>query len=146
MTRGTNFLKSSKCACGRIGTANRPFGHQTKSGRFYLKGRCGCQKIKSLPYTPQQLEMEGDRICKFFKRVYNKVLKPVGKKIIAKPGRAIQIGAQLGAAAASKNPKAIMNAGMQAGKFGITGNGMKGGKILTLTDNYGGQGLYLRQN
>ena len=37
-----------------------------------------------------------------------------------------------------------MNAGMQAGNFTITGNGMNGGKILTLTDNYGGNGVRLR--
>ena len=41
--------------------------------------------------------MEGEGIRKFFKGVYNKVLKPVGKKIIANPGRALQIATQLGA-------------------------------------------------
>ena len=131
MTRGTNFLKNSKCVCGRIGAANNPYGHMSGSGKLYLKGNCGCKKLKSLPYTHQQLEMEGEGIRKFFRGVYNKVLKPVGKKIIANPGRALQIATQLGAAAASKNPKAIASAGMQAGKFGITGKGVKIGDLTT---------------
>ena len=122
----------------------------TGSGGLYLKGYCHCcNKIKSLPYTPQQLEVEGEGIKKFFKNVWNKALKPagthVGKNIIKDPVRALQIASQLGASAASKNPTAIMNAGMQAGRFGISGRGMiSGGKLVTLTDEYGGNGLYLK--
>ena len=37
-----------------------------------------------------------------------------------------------------------MNAGVVAGNFGITGRGIRGGKIFTLTDQYGGSGLFLR--
>ena len=53
--------------------------------------------------------------------------------------RALQVGTQLGMAAASRNPKMIMNAGMQAGKFGATGKGIKIGE---LTD---GSGLYIHK-
>ena len=81
--------------------------------------------------------MEGEGVRKFFKGVYNKVLKPVGKKIIANPGRALQIATQLRAAAGSKNQKTIASAGMQAGKIGITGKGVKIGDLTT------GGALYL---
>ena len=133
MTRGTNFLNKSKCRCGLHGKTNRPYG--TKGGvNYYLKGHCpSCNKVKSLPFTQAQLDVEGEGIKKFFKKVYNKVLKPVGthvgKNIISNPMRALQVGTQLGMAAASRNPKMIMNAGMQAGKFGATGKGIKIGEL-----------------
>ena len=88
------------------------------------------QKIKSFSYTPQQIEMKGDGIKEFFKGVCNKVLKTV-EEIIANPGRFLQVATQLGAAAASKNPKAIMSAGMQAGNICITGKGVKIGDLTT---------------
>ena len=149
MTRGTNFLNKSKCKCGVQDKTDRPFGHITGSGGMYLKGYCHrCKKIKSLPYTPQHLELEREGIKKFFKNVYKKVLKPagshVGKNIIKNPLRAVQVVSQLGAAAATKNPKAIMNAGAQAAKFSATGKGISGGQLVTLTDQYGGSGMYLR--
>ena len=145
MTRGTKFLSNSKCACGSCGRTDRPFGHMTGSGGLYLKGYCHhCNKVKSLPYTQQQLEMEGEGIKKFFKNVWNKALKPAGKhvakNIINNPGRAFQIASQLGAAAATKNSKAIMNAGMQAGRFGVSGRGaVKIGELTT------GEGLFLHR-
>ena len=115
----------------------------TGSGGLYLKGYCHCcNKIKSLPYTQQQLEMESEGIKKFFKNVWNKALKPVekhvGKNIINNPTRAFQIASQIGAAAATKNSKAIMKAGMAAGKFGVSGKRVRIGE---LTD---GSGLYLK--
>ena len=145
MTRGTKFLTNSNCKCGTCGRIDRPYGHMTGSGGLYLKGYCHrCNKIKSLPYTQQQLELEGEGIKKFFKNVWNKALKPagkhVGKKIIKNPVRAFQVASQLGAAAASKNPTAIMNAGMQAGKFGVSGRGaVKIGELTT------GEGLFLHR-
>ena len=144
MTRGTKFLTKSNCKCGNCGRTDRPYGHMTGSGGLYLKGYCHCcNKIKSLPYTQQQLEMEGEGIKKFFTNVWNKALKlvgkHVGKNIINNPTRAFQIASQLGAAAATKNSKAIMNAGMQAGKFSVSGRGEV--KIGELTD---GSGLFLR--
>ena len=65
--------------------------------------------------------------------------KTCWKNIINNPTRAFQIASQLGAAAATKNSKAIMNAGMQAGKFSVSGRGAV--KIGELTD---GSGLYLK--
>ena len=72
-----------------------------KIGNLALKGYCpSCNKIKSLPYTNQQLEMEGNGIKKFFSNIWNKALKPAGKhigtNIIKNPGRALQIASQIG--------------------------------------------------
>ena len=106
------------------------------SGGLYLKHYCHrCNKIKSLPYTPQQLEMEGEGIKKFFKNVWNKALKPVGKHVGEKyyiysfAARAFQVASQVGAAASTRNPTAIMNAGMQLGRFGVSGRGVWIGEI-----------------
>ena len=142
MTRGTNFLMNSKCHCGLHGKANRPYG--TKGGvNYYLKGHCpSCNKVKSLPFTQAQLDVEGEGIKKFFKNVYNKALKPlgthVGKNIISNPMKALQTGINLGSAIGSKNPQAIMQAGVSTGKF-LSGGAVKIGE---LTD---GSGLYLHR-
>ena len=143
MTRGTKFLSNSNCKCGTCGRTDRPYGHMSDSGGLYLKGYCQrCNKTKSPPYTQQQLDMECEGIKKFFKKVWNKALKPVcthvGKNIINNPTRVSQIASQLGAAAATKNSKANMIAGMQAGRFGVSGRGAV--RIGELTN---GSGLYL---
>ena len=66
MTRGTKFLNNSKCKCGCCGKTDRPYAHMSKSGHLYLKGYCHkFGKTKSLPYTQEQLEMEGEGIKKF---------------------------------------------------------------------------------
>ena len=37
---------------------------------------------RALPYTKAQLDVEGSGIKSFFKGVYNKVIKPLGKEAI----------------------------------------------------------------
>ena len=108
MTRGTQFLSNSKCpCCKKQDRVSKPYGHITESRNLFLKGFCPkCNKVKSLPYRKQQLDMEGEGIKKFFKIVYNKVLKPIGseaiKNIKKDPMKALKIGTQLGSAIASK--------------------------------------------
>ena len=126
MTRGTQFLNNSKCAsCKKMTKVSKPYGYMGQNRNLALKGGCSsCNRIKSLPYTKQQLEMEGEGIKKFFKNVWNKAIKPAGatcwKNIAKNPGRALQVATQLGVAGANakKDPFALMNAGIQAGKFG----------------------------
>ena len=60
MTRGTKVLKNSKCKCGRKNRTDRPYGHVTKGGALFLKGYCHSCKEKCLPYTKQQLDVEGE--------------------------------------------------------------------------------------
>ena len=80
-----------------------------KKGNLALKGYCAtCNHGKSLPYTNAQSDMEGQGVKSFFKNVYKKILKPLGRDVginnLANPGRALQVGSQLGASLASKNP------------------------------------------
>ena len=105
----------------------KPYGYMSQKGNLALKGYCAtCNHGKSLPYTKTQLHVEGSgHLNLFFKGVYNKVLKPlgkeVGKNILANPGTALQVGSQLGASLASKNLQAILSSAAQAGRFGVLG-------------------------
>ena len=144
MTQGTQFLKNSKCnSCKKMTKVSKPYGYMGQKGNLALKGGCSsCNKIKSLPYTKQELEMEGEGIKKFFSNVWKKAIKPAGvhfgKNIAKNPGRALQVATQLGVAGANakKDPFGLINAGMQTGNFAVKGKGVK---IAEMTD---GGGLY----
>ena len=139
MTRGTKFLNNSTCSCGRHDRTVRPYGHITKVGVLILKGYCrSCNGKKSLPHPQEQLNVEGEGIKKFFKDVWTKAIGPLvknmAKNVLKNPVGAFQLASQIGAAATSKTPQAIMNAGLQTGRF-IT----KGGAAETdeLTSSQG---------
>ena len=76
MTRGTQFLNNSKCAsCKKMTKVSKPYGYMGQNRNLALKGGCSsCNRTKSLPYTKQQLEMEGEGIKKFFSNVWKKQL------------------------------------------------------------------------
>ena len=150
MTRGTNFLRSSKCPCHIMDGFRGPYGHRSYAGHLYPMGsRVRCLKSKRLHYTKSQLEKERDGMKKFFNTVWNKTLKPFSTKVINNPGSAIKIGQAIGMAGASRDPAAIMDAGMHVDRFGAKGKGFSGaggstrGRILNLTDGYSGNGLRL---
>ena len=45
----------------------RPYDNKGQIGNLALKGYChSCNKIKNLPYTKQQIDMEIEGIKKFF--------------------------------------------------------------------------------
>ena len=70
-----------------------------------LRGTCStCEINKSLTVSDQTMQAEG--LNDFFRGV-GKAAKNVGKKILNNPGRALELAANIGAAAASKNPKLI---------------------------------------
>ena len=106
------------------------------SDKGYLssKGSCAsCNHVKRLPYTKAQLDAEGSGIKSFFKGVYNKVIKPLGKEAIKNiskdPMKALQTSIALGSAIGSKNPQMIMKAGLNSGKFLTTGGAVKIGEL-----------------
>ena len=76
---------------------------------------------KSLPYTKEQLDLEGEGIKTFFKDVWMKGIEPLGKNmtknVLKDPIGAFQLASQVGSAVTSRNPQAIMKAGLQAGRF-----------------------------
>ena len=85
----------------------------------------------------------------FFKS-FGKAAKSVGKKILNNPGRALEIAANIGTAAASKDPKLIAATAPEVIKFVHQGNGLykaeglsgKAGKAAGKARS-NGKGLYL---
>ena len=107
-----------------------------------IKGQCIiCGRNKSVNCTNSEIAGDGN-LGNFFKKVWNKAVKPagsyIGKNIAKDPMKALNMGFNMGAALALKNPTAIMSAGAQAGKFLATGKGIK--RVGTIQGN----GLYMR--
>jgi len=87
-----------------------------------LRGTCSiCKRNKSLIVSDQTIQAEG--LGDFFRGV-GKAAKSVGKKILNNPGRALEIAANIGTAAASKNPKLIAATAPDIIKFVHQGKGL----------------------
>ena len=103
-------------------TVNKKTGMSVK----LLGGTCStCKRNKSLIVSDQTIQAEG--LGDFFRSV-RKPAKNVGKKILNNPGRALEIAANIGTAAASKNPKLIAATAPDTIKFVHQGKGLYLGK------------------
>ena len=104
-------------------TVNKKTGMPVK----LLRCTCStCKRSKSLIVSDQTIQAEG--LGDFFRSV-GKAAKNVGKKILNKSGRALTIAANIGTAAASKNPKLIAATAHDIIKFVHQGKGFYLGKI-----------------
>ena len=87
-----------------------------------LRGTCStCKRNKSLIVSDQTIQVEG--LGDFFKHL-GSAAKNVGKKILNNPGRAFEIAANIGTAAAIKNPKLIAATAPDFMKFVLQGKGL----------------------
>ena len=92
-----------------------------------LRGVCvTCKRNKSLILSDQTTSAEG--LGDFFKHI-GKAAKKVGIKILNNPGRALELAANNGTAAAIKNPKLIAVTAPEIMKFVHQGEGLYLGKI-----------------
>ena len=104
-------------------TQNKKTGAAVKLSR----GTCStCKKNKSLLVSDQTIQAEG--LGDFFRGI-GKAAKSVGKKILNNPGRALELAANIGTAAASKNPRMIAATAPDIIKFVHQGKGLYLGKI-----------------
>ena len=104
-------------------TVNKKTGMSLK----LLRGTCStCKRNKSLIVSDQTIQAEG--LGDFFKHL-GSAAKNVGKKRLNNPGRALEIAANIGTAAASKNPKLIAATVPDIIKFVHQGKGLYLGKI-----------------
>ena len=85
-----------------------------------------CRRKKSLIVSDETIN--GEVLGDFFKHL-GSAAKNVGKKILNNPGRALEIAANIGTAAASKNPKLIAATAPDILKFVHQGKGLYLGKI-----------------
>ena len=104
-------------------TQNKKTGAPVK----LLRGTCSsCKRNKSLIVSDQTIQAEG--LGNFFKNL-GSAAKNVGKKILNNPGRALELAANIGTAAASKNPRMIAATAPDIIKFVHQGKGLYLGKI-----------------
>ena len=119
---GGNHYSATTNIRGDI-TQNKKTGAAVK----LLRGTCStCKRNKSLIVSDQTIQAEG--LGNFFKHL-GSAAKNVGKKILNNPGRALELAANIGTAAASKNPRMIAATAPDIIKFVHQGKGLYLGKI-----------------
>ena len=92
-----------------------------------LGGTCStCKRDKSLIVSDRTIQAEGSG--DFFRSIGN-AAKYVGKKTLSNPGRALELAANFGTAAAIKNPRMIAATAPDVIKFVHQGKGLYLGKI-----------------
>ena len=123
------FINNSYCVGGKhySPTANI-YGDITNTGIQMgrpvkiLRGNCMiCNRNKSLIVSDRTVDAEG--LGDFFKHL-GSAAKNVGKKILNNPARALGIAANIGTAAASKNPRLIAATAPDVIKFVHQGKGL----------------------
>ena len=126
------FKSDSYCVGGRHRTAtknivgditiNKKTGKEVK----LLVGKCAiCDRKKTMIVSDNVIQAEG--LSDFFKNLGKKglnVSKKMAKNVIKNPGRALEIGANVSTAFASRNPKAALTSLPEVINFYHTGKGL----------------------
>ena len=127
------FESNSYCVGGKhYSRTTNIKGDITPNGRKMLIGKCSiCNRKKSMLVSDNTIKAEG--LGKFFKNL-GKASAKAGKKlatnVLKNPGRALEIGANIGSAAVSRNPKAALSTIPDVIKFYHTGKGLYLGKFV----------------
>ena len=127
------FESNSYCVGGKHNSRTTNIkGDITSNGRKMLIGKCSiCNRKKSMLVSDNIIQAEG--LGKFFKNL-GKASAKAGKKlatnVLKNPGRALEIGANIGSAAVSRNPKAALSTIPNIIKFYHTGKGLYLGKFV----------------
>ena len=118
---GGKHTSGTKNITGEI-TINKKTGREIK----LLVGKCViCSRKKSMIVSDNTIQAEG--LGDFFKNLGKKVLnvsKKMGKNVLKNPGRALEIGANVGTAFASRNPKAALTSLPELINFYHTGKNL----------------------
>ena len=123
------FINNSYCVGGKhYSPTTNIYGDTSNTGIrigrpvYILRGHCvTCNRNKSLIVSERTIDGEG--LGDFFKHL-GKMGKNVGKKILNNPGRVLEIAANIGTAAASKNPRLIAATAPEVIKFVHQGKGL----------------------
>ena len=132
------FETDSYCVGGRhrSGTKNivGEIRNNKKTGKEVklLVGKCMiCDRKKSMIVSDSVIQAEG--LGSFFKnlgKVSAKAGKKLAKNVLKNPGRALEIGANIATAAATKSPKAALSTLPEVINFYHTGKGLYLGKFV----------------
>ena len=124
---GGRHRSGTKDITGEI-TVNKKTGKDTK----LLVGKCViCNRKKSMIVSDSVIQAEG--LGSFFKnlgKVSAKAGKKLAKNVLKNPGRALEIGANIATAAATKSPKAALSTLPEVINFYHTGKGLYLGKFV----------------
>ena len=121
------FKSDSYCVGGRHRSATvKIYGDITSKGSKVLIGYCSiCNRKKSMTVSDNTIKPEG--LGSFFKNL-GKISSKAGKKlatnVIKNPSRALEIGANIATAAATKSPKAALSTLPEVINFYHTGKGL----------------------
>ena len=132
MSSSQKFQSDSYCVGGRhrSGTKNivGEIRNNKKTGKDVklLVGKCMiCDRKKSMIVSDNVIQAEG--LGSFFKNL-GKISSKAGKKlatnVLKNPSRALEIGANIATAAATKSPKAALSALPEVINFYHTGKGL----------------------
>ena len=127
------FQTDSYCVGGRHRSATiKIYGDITPKGSKVLIGYCSiCNRKKSMIVTDNTIKAEG--LSSFFKNL-GKLSAKAGKKlatnVLRNPGRALEIGANVATAAASRNPKNVLSTLPEVINFYHKGRGVYLGKFI----------------
>ena len=132
------FETDSYCVGGRhrSGTKNivGEIRNNKKTGKEFklLVGQCMlCDRKKSMIVSDSVIQAES--LGSFFKnlgKVSTKAGKKLAKNVLKNPGRALEIGANIATAAATKSPKAALSTLPEVINFYHTGKGLYLGKFV----------------
>ena len=124
---GGRHRSGTKDITGEI-TVNKKTGKDTK----LLVGKCViCNRKKSMIVSDNTIKAEG--LGSFFKnlgKISSKAGKKLAKNVLKNPGRALEIGANIATAAATKSPKAALCTLPEVINFYHTGKGLYLGKFV----------------
>ena len=127
------FKSDSYCVGGRHKSSTvKIYGDITSKGSKVLIGFCSvCNRKKSMTVSDNTIKAEG--LSSFFKNL-GKISAKAGKKlasnVLKNPGRVLEIGANVGSAFVSKNPKAALSTLPEVINFYHTGKGLYLGKFV----------------
>ena len=124
---GGRHRSATKNIVGDI-SINKKTGKEVK----LLVGKCViCDRKKTVIVSDNVIQAEG--LGSFFKNL-GKLSSKAGKKlatnVLKNPGRALEIGANIATAAATKNPKAALSTLPEVINFYHTGKGLYLGKFV----------------
>ena len=124
---GGRHRSGTKDITGEI-TVNKKTGKDTK----LLVGKCMvCNRKKSMIVSDNTIKAES--LGSFFKnlgKISSKAGKNLATNVLKIPGRALEIGANIATAAATKSPKAALSTLPEVINFYHTGKGLYLGKFV----------------
>ena len=136
------FKKNSYCVGGKqYSPTTKIYGNIRNNYVKMLRDTCMmCSRNKSLIVSDQTIKGEG--LGDFFKHL-GSAAKNVGKKVLNNPARVLEIAANIGTAAASKNPNLIAATAPDVINFVHQGKGLYKAGGLSGKAGKAGKGLYL---